>query len=52
VKYATAGINAKVFASKYLANLPGEATLREELLRTKKALNKRVLSAPNKEKGE
>jgi predicted nuclease of restriction endonuclease-like (RecB) superfamily len=42
VKYATAGINAKVFASCYLANLPGEEELRQEILRTKRALESRA----------
>jgi predicted nuclease of restriction endonuclease-like (RecB) superfamily len=52
VKYATAGINAKVFASKYPANLPEEAALREEILKTKRVLETRALSAPTKDEGE
>jgi hypothetical protein len=42
VKYATAGINTKVFASRYLANLPGEEELRQELLRAQRALELRA----------
>ncbi len=38
VKYATGGIRAKVFASKYLTNLPDEETLRQEILATQRAL--------------
>lgn len=45
VKYATAGINAKVFASRYLANLPGEEELRQEVLRTKRTLEVRAADA-------
>jgi predicted nuclease of restriction endonuclease-like (RecB) superfamily len=41
VRYSTAGINARVFASKYLANLPGEEALRAELVRTKRAIEAR-----------
>jgi hypothetical protein len=52
VKYATAGINAKVFASKYLANLPDEAALREEILKTKRVLEARALPAPTEVEGE
>jgi hypothetical protein len=33
VKYATGGINARVFASTYLANLPDAETLHREILR-------------------
>jgi predicted nuclease of restriction endonuclease-like (RecB) superfamily len=42
VKYATGGINTKVFASTYLANLPDAETLRQELLRTKRAIEMRA----------
>jgi predicted nuclease of restriction endonuclease-like (RecB) superfamily len=52
VKYSTAGINAKVFASKYLANLPDEATLRAEILKTKRVLEARVLRAVGKDDRE
>jgi hypothetical protein len=45
VRYATSGINAKVFTSKYLANLPEEATLRAEILKTKRVLEIRAPSA-------
>ena len=38
VKYATGGIRARVFASKYLTNLPDEETLRKEILTTQRAL--------------
>lgn len=38
VKYATGGINAQVFASKYLTKLPDEETLRQEILATQRAL--------------
>jgi hypothetical protein len=48
VKYATAGINARVFASRYLANLPGEEELRQEILRTKRVLELRAASGPEK----
>src|SRR5437588_13035888 len=41
VRYATGGINTRVFASTYLANLPAEETLRQELLRTKQSLEAR-----------
>lgn len=42
VKYATGGIAAKVFASKYLTALPDEASLRAELLTTQAALARRI----------
>jgi predicted nuclease of restriction endonuclease-like (RecB) superfamily len=42
VRFATGGINTKVFASTYLANLPDEETLRQEILRTKRALETRA----------
>ncbi len=42
VKYATGGIHAKVFASKYLINLPNEETLRREILATQRAFQARL----------
>jgi predicted nuclease of restriction endonuclease-like (RecB) superfamily len=41
VHYATGGIKAQVFASQYLTRLPDEATLREEIQRTRKTLEER-----------
>jgi predicted nuclease of restriction endonuclease-like (RecB) superfamily len=41
VKYATGGILTRVFASKYLTNLPDEETLRREILTTQRALRAR-----------
>jgi predicted nuclease of restriction endonuclease-like (RecB) superfamily len=41
VRYATGGIKAKVFASKYLTILPDEETLRQEILRTRQLLEAR-----------
>ena len=38
VEYATGDIRAKVFASKYLTNLPDKETLRQEILKTQRAL--------------
>lgn len=38
VEYAMGGINARVFASKYLTQLPDEETLRREIVATKRAL--------------
>ncbi len=38
VEYATGDIRAKVFASKYLTNLPDTETLRQEILKTQRAL--------------
>jgi len=38
VKYATGGIAARVFASKYLINLPDAETLRREILTTQQAI--------------
>jgi predicted nuclease of restriction endonuclease-like (RecB) superfamily len=38
VKYATGGIRARVFASKYLTSLPDEETLRQEILATRRAI--------------
>jgi hypothetical protein len=45
VRYATGGINTKVFASRYLANLPDEETLRREVVRTKRVLDTRAASS-------
>jgi len=42
VKYATAGMQAQVFASKYLTELPDEETLRREIVATRKALAERI----------
>jgi predicted nuclease of restriction endonuclease-like (RecB) superfamily len=42
VKYATGGIRAKVFASKYLTNLPDAETLRREILTTQRAIRERL----------
>jgi predicted nuclease of restriction endonuclease-like (RecB) superfamily len=42
VKYATGGITARVFASKYLTDLPDEETLRREILVTQRALATRL----------
>ena len=41
VKYATGGIRAQVFASRYLTNLPDEETLRREILATQETLRAR-----------
>lgn len=41
VHYATGGIKAKVFASRYLTNLPDEETLRNEIQTTRKVLRAR-----------
>lgn len=41
VKYAIDGIQAKVFASKYLTELPDEETLRREIIAAQKALEER-----------
>jgi predicted nuclease of restriction endonuclease-like (RecB) superfamily len=41
VKYATGGIRAQVFASKYLTNLPDEETLRREIVTTQRAIRAR-----------
>ena len=38
VEYATGDIRAKVFASKYLTNLPDKEMLRQEILATQRAL--------------
>lgn len=42
VKYATGDINAKVFASKYLTELPNEDALRTELLTTQATIARRL----------
>ena len=41
VKYATGGIQTRVFASKYLINLPDEETLRREIVTTRRAIRAR-----------
>ncbi len=38
VEYAIGDIRAKVFASKYLTNLPDKETLRQEIMNTQRAL--------------
>ena len=45
VHYATGGIQAQVFASRYLTSLPDAEVLRQELLRTKRALETKAASA-------
>jgi predicted nuclease of restriction endonuclease-like (RecB) superfamily len=51
VRYATGGIQAKVFAAKYLTELPDEERLRREIVATRRALvgratlNQRTLRA-------
>jgi len=45
VKYATSGIKTKVFASKYLTNLPDAESLRQEILKAQ-----RLIAARRKEK--
>ena len=42
VKYATGGINAKVFASKYLTELPNADALRAELITTQETISRRL----------
>lgn len=42
VHYAMGGIQAQVFASRYLTQLPSAAVLRQEILRTKHALQTRA----------
>lgn len=44
VQYALGGINARVFASRYLTQLPDEETLRQEILATKRALALRLIN--------
>lgn len=46
VRYAMGGINAQVFASKYLTDLPAEEELRAEVERTKRALAGRAGDSP------
>jgi hypothetical protein len=41
VKYATGGIRTRVFASKYLTNLPEVETLRREIMKTQRAMRAR-----------
>jgi predicted nuclease of restriction endonuclease-like (RecB) superfamily len=41
VHYAMGGIKAKVFASRYLTDLPDAETLRQEILRTQRAIQSR-----------
>ena len=48
VQYAMGGINAKVFASRYLTRLPNVEVLRQELLRTKHALETQSVSRKGK----
>ena len=42
VKYATGGIRTRVFASKYLTNLPDVETLRREIMTTQRAIRARL----------
>jgi predicted nuclease of restriction endonuclease-like (RecB) superfamily len=42
VRYATGGIHAKVFAAKYLTELPDEERLRREIVATRRALVERA----------
>lgn len=42
VKYSLGGINARVFASKYMTNLPDEETLRREIMTTRRAIRARL----------
>ncbi len=41
VRYATGGIKAKVFASRYLTVLPDEETLKQEILKTERLIEAR-----------
>ncbi len=45
VKYATGGIRARVFASKYLTNLPNAETLRQEIVTTQQAIRLRLAAS-------
>jgi predicted nuclease of restriction endonuclease-like (RecB) superfamily len=45
VRYATGGIQAQVFASKYLKALPDPETLRQEIRKTQQALTTRAAQA-------
>lgn len=47
VRYAMGGINARVFASEYLTDLPAEDELRAEVERTKRALAGRAGDLPS-----
>jgi hypothetical protein len=47
VRYAMGGIQAQVFASKYLAKLPPEEAVRQELLATKHSLESRAAARPD-----
>jgi hypothetical protein len=42
VHYAMGGIQAKVFASKYMTKLPAAEVLRQEILKTQHALQTRA----------
>ncbi len=46
VRYATGGIHAKVFAAKYLTELPDEERLRREIVATRRALVKGKVAQP------
>jgi predicted nuclease of restriction endonuclease-like (RecB) superfamily len=46
VEYAMGGINARVFASKYLTQLPDQETLRREIETTRRALMLRETKEP------
>jgi hypothetical protein len=48
VHYAMGGIKANVFASNYMTVLPDEATLRNEILTTERAIRARWKEAKNK----
>ncbi|MBU2572730.1 MAG: DUF1016 family protein [Elusimicrobia bacterium] len=53
VKYATSGIKTKVFASKYLTNLPDAESLRQEILKAQRAIQaqrKENIRAPHSER--
>lgn len=50
VEYAMGDINARVFASKYLTQLPDEETLQKEIETTRKALlHQRLIESPAKD---
>ena len=51
VEYATGDIRAKVFASEYLTNLPDKETLRQEILKTQRALAAHVAAKGEVSKG-
>jgi predicted nuclease of restriction endonuclease-like (RecB) superfamily len=48
VKYATGGIRTRVFASKYLINLPDAEMLRQEILTTQRAIRARWKEEKNR----